>query len=146
MKNKNLILGGVLMTLGIGAFLFFKKKNKVVDVVENLDKNIEKTVEVTNLSTEPSSGKSTITDIPINKPIRDTNIGGMLENAITNTVIDKVVEAKQISEKIAENKRKQRSYKKISSKRNIQTVIDADIAKLLALGYMPLENGEIQKV
>ena len=150
MKNQNIILGGVLLAVGVGAYLFLSKK-EVADslsgiipesetepntktVAENISTAIE--TMTTNSST---GGKSTIADIPVDTPIISDTVN---KEAEAKTL----AEAKAISATIAEMRRKQSGYKKASSVRNIQTVIDGDIAKLLALGYTPLSDGGVQKV
>lgn len=153
MKSQNLILGGILLVLGIGGYLFLTKK-KTTEVLSNAEESLKTTIEYFNKEKEALVGKSTIADVPVNSPL--TNVNELVKNVsqdavsgigiVENNSLEVIAKAKAISAKIAENKRKQRGYKKSSSKRNIQTVIDADIAKLLAMGYKPLDNGEIQKV
>lgn len=152
MKTQNIILAGVLIALGIGSYLFFTKK-KDTEVVSDAEEKLKTIDTYSDKETQAEVGKSTIADVPVSTPI--TNVGGAVKNTIRDAVIEivsektpskEITEAKQISALIAENKRKQSGYKKASSKRNIQTVIDADIAKLLAMGYKPLANGEVQKI
>jgi hypothetical protein len=175
MKNQNIILGGVLLAVGVGAYLFFTK-NKVTDsIVEDTKVNSEKetTTETdNNTSSESTVGKSNPADVPMNTPIvsaesiqqqqevlakqkadaeailkaaqdKEFAFKNMLSGKTEAQVLE---EAKAISATIAEMRRKQSGYKKASSRANIQTVIDGDIAKLLALGYTPLDNGEVKKL
>lgn len=174
MKNQNIILGGVLIAIGVGAYLFLKK-NKIMDTITGTDKDnsTQESEQKPETQTKDSTvGKSNVIDVPVNTPIlsaeaikkqaeelakQKADALELLKSAENKefefknifsgkTETQILAEAKSISAKIADNDAKIRKYKKKSSKEAVRKDNENKTAELLAMGFLALPNGEVQKI
>ena len=108
---------GTVLT-GILTYLYFKNKSDA-----KLDTSITNGDKVTATSLSDAQNKTSKQTTPIN-----------------------IEEARILSRTIQKNTTMKNSYKKQSSKENIQKVINSDVQKLFEMGFVSLPNGDVQKI
>lgn len=135
MKKSIIYIIGAVALLGGGAFLFLKNRKakddkKLAELMMLNEVDSPSTTSATSTQQTQPTYQAPATVAPADKPI----------SADTLLAITKLKDA------IISNIGKRNSYKKSSSKANIQTVIDADIEKLKTYGFSLDMNNQLIKI
>jgi LPXTG-motif cell wall-anchored protein len=133
MKNSILYIVGAVVLLGGGAFLFLKsKKTKDTAKLEELEKLAKATIggDTTGGATTGTGTGTTTPTAPADKPIS----------------ADDLLAVAKLKDAIISDIRTRNSYKKASSRANVQAQIDEKLETLKGYGFGMDTNNQLIKI
>jgi hypothetical protein len=133
MDKKYIYIGGGLLLVGGLAFLYFKNKDIKVPEIPNLETSTTPTTTTTTTPTTVTQTTDPVTGLPIKpvvKKLSDEDLSAI--NSLREEILSEIS--------------KRNSYKKASSRANVQSEIDKKMIKLKAFGYALDNQNKLIKI
>lgn len=142
MINKTVVIVGSVALLGVGAYIYFTSKETDKNVVGA--GNLGGANSGSTNSTD-NSGANSLDNIVVQA--KDPVTNEPLKNPIVRTLTDAdILAIQKLKDTILSDMRKKETYRKQSSRDNIQTVINDNYKKLKAYGYSLDLNNNLIKI